>query len=231
MAAPRGISAAPTIEEEFNHLLDRALREQARWYERRLAELQGQLEIERERHARQFEMARQMYSHRFIETPRFEPWLTESDPRLSPVFFSAVRSDPESFNPGAIAPGEVITVSEPHVSFWEPHPEARARARKLLLDHLTPEQRQTYERNRYFHVRSSSGATWTVSEEVTRRLTDRHSFCIEIAEAVPVEDNLLMRKLLLETNEAEFLRVANDLTEMTAGHRGVAYYANMVIPR
>jgi hypothetical protein len=229
---------------------DRQMRAQREFYESQIANL-------RARYERQLEMARQVYSHRsIVESPSMidRVWMTESDPRLSPVFFSAHRIHPADFNPGAIAPGEVVSAPNRTVrwdnsdgrdrtAFYEPwlqpimrdyvfqpepyqriSPEARERARQLLLNHLNHDQRKYYKRAGKFLVRSSGGTTWELRLDRTTRLTDQHRFCVNIDEpGIPPEDHLLMRKLLLETNEPEFLRVANDLTEMQPWRRNWNY--------
>ncbi len=89
---------------------------------------------------------------------------------------------------------------------------ADQRAKDLLLSHLDPEQRNGWIEDGQFHVHGSAGGEYEIDEYEVRRLSDDHSFCLQIVgEMTPIDDAVLMRKLLLETNEPEFLRIANDL--------------------
>lgn len=96
---------------------------------------------------------------------------------------------------------------------------ADARADVLLNTILNAEQRTQFARNRFFEVvTGSTGAT--------RRYRIKHGwagnifllddkgreveiFCLHPHTPVPVADNLIAQKLLLETDEASFLRIAN----------------------
>lgn len=99
--------------------------------------------------------------------------------------------------------------------------EAKKRAEKLLTEHLSPPQREQLaakghfeldvisrngERRRYQIRRGWSGNVKQVCPSSGRIL---RSLCIHPRETVPVADNMLAQKLLLEANEEEFLRVAN----------------------
>lgn len=94
--------------------------------------------------------------------------------------------------------------------------EAKAKGRALLLSHLDDGQRATFEAGETFVVTGSAGSRycvhlgrqhniWSINED------NRHvrNYCIHVRDAVPDEDNVLAQTLLLESNEAEFLRVAN----------------------
>jgi len=95
---------------------------------------------------------------------------------------------------------------------------AHDRAEKLLLDYLTPEQRETYRRYGWFVVRGQSGNHYSIWKnnglycnicelgeygQIVSRL------CAHAAINVPMGDHLLTQKLMLEHHEAEFQRVAN----------------------
>lgn len=96
---------------------------------------------------------------------------------------------------------------------------AKKRAERLLLAHLSPEQRDEYERLQRFHVVGADGKLyrirrgWSHNVELIeesdegRFLTEQ--FCIHPIERVPDEDNLLAQKLLLETDPERFRRIAN----------------------
>lgn len=95
---------------------------------------------------------------------------------------------------------------------------AAERAERLLLAHLTPEQRETYSHNGWFVVRGQSGrrySIWTkdalfynVSELDDCGQAVLH-LCAHAAVNVPMGDHLLTQKLMLEHHEAEFRRIAN----------------------
>lgn len=91
---------------------------------------------------------------------------------------------------------------------------ADARARELLLSHCTEDQRAEWQRYLNMHITASTGVNYILDCRRAIRQTDAHEFCLQIVgESVPIEDAVLMRKLLIETNEPEFLRLANDLTD------------------
>lgn len=100
---------------------------------------------------------------------------------------------------------------------------AQKRARKLLVDHLTIEQRKTYEERHYFDVgvgdksyRIHHGTHGNVRlltriPDSARALVDPAevvSFCAQ-PDGVPTEDAMLAQKLMLETDERKFLEIAN----------------------
>lgn len=96
---------------------------------------------------------------------------------------------------------------------------ADAKARKILMEHLSPVQRDQYEKFGYFDL-DVGGRTYRIkkgwSGNVQRLGKDEknqdrvlESFCIHPRERIPEEDNLLIQKLMLETEEAEFRRIAN----------------------
>ena len=94
---------------------------------------------------------------------------------------------------------------------------AQKRARKLLTSALEPWQRKELKKKGYFHVYSSRGNIFRIAREFPFNVrlagdakASRIFFCLEAEDpAVPVEDIMLAQKLLLETNEGEFLRQAN----------------------
>lgn len=89
------------------------------------------------------------------------------------------------------------------------------RATRLLLAHLTPEQRGQYDHDHSFIV-NVKGRRYQVKEGWSgnvKRLNDAgavaESFCIHFGEMIPIPDLMLAQKLMLETDEAEFRRIAN----------------------
>jgi hypothetical protein len=94
---------------------------------------------------------------------------------------------------------------------------ARERAKALLLEHLTQEQRETFERNGWFVVEGGKSKTQyrinpnAHAGNVTQLKKDKAewSYCGHIDYRYPAYDNALAQKLLLEADEKAFLKVAN----------------------
>ena len=92
---------------------------------------------------------------------------------------------------------------------------ARARARELLLGVLDRKQQRELERDGHFHVETADGRRRyrlrpgrppiRVHGEDGRR----YSYCIHPSGHWPPDDVVVAHKLLLESDEAEFLRIAN----------------------
>lgn len=97
---------------------------------------------------------------------------------------------------------------------------AREKARLLLDQHLSPEQRQQLAAGGYFELQTISKDGERRRYQISRgragnvtRVDDqgRHlkRYCIHPGIACPDEDTMLTQKLWLETNEELFLRTAN----------------------
>lgn len=92
---------------------------------------------------------------------------------------------------------------------------AREKARLLLVDCLEENQREEFERDGYFHVETRDGTRryrlrpGGQPQRVMGEDGRRWSYCIHPSGGFPSEDVVLAQKLLLETNEEEFLRIAN----------------------
>lgn len=96
---------------------------------------------------------------------------------------------------------------------------AKTRARELLLQHLTPAQQETYRRNDWFIVEGGrsktkykiNGSHLTANIDVLDNQNKRtHRLCGHApAHKIPIADNLLAQKLMLEFAENDFLRIAN----------------------
>jgi len=97
--------------------------------------------------------------------------------------------------------------------------EARERSRALLLQHLTEEQRAMLTNRGWFiveggrsrtryRIRASSAAG---NVDVLGQLPDHvlHRLCAHCDLSLPLADQLLAQKLMLEASEDEFLRIAN----------------------
>lgn len=94
---------------------------------------------------------------------------------------------------------------------------ARARALALLRSHLTPAQRQTFATNKWFVVEGGrSKAKYRIRSHACagnieildgERVT--HRLCGHCDSSIPLGDQLLAQKLMLELDEDEFLKLAN----------------------
>jgi hypothetical protein len=88
--------------------------------------------------------------------------------------------------------------------------QARLRAEALLWAWLSPAQRRQYRARRWFEVTTASGRRYRVLRGAVVRLHPRGSgYCIEATSPVPVADEMLANKLLLETDERRFLATAH----------------------
>jgi hypothetical protein len=87
---------------------------------------------------------------------------------------------------------------------------ARLRAEALLWAWLSPAQRQQYRARRWFEVSTASGRRYRVMRGgVVRRDPRGSAYCIEATSPVPIADEMLANKLLLETDERRFLATAH----------------------
>jgi hypothetical protein len=92
--------------------------------------------------------------------------------------------------------------------------EAEARARRLLERNLSAEQRRTLAKSGFIDVRACGGRVYRLarSGSVARLSEDgkylTEQYCIVPTVAMPPEDRLLALKLMLETDEEEFLKTA-----------------------
>jgi len=88
--------------------------------------------------------------------------------------------------------------------------QARQRAEALLLAWLSPDQRAQYRTAGRFEVTTAAGHRYRVCPGGVVRLDPRGwAYCIEATTPVPVADELLAFKLLLETDEPRFLATAH----------------------
>jgi hypothetical protein len=88
--------------------------------------------------------------------------------------------------------------------------QARVRAEALLWAWLSPPQRRQYRTRRWFEVSTASGRRYRVLRGGVVRVDPRGSgYCIEATSPVPVADEMLAYKLLLETDERRFLATAH----------------------
>lgn len=88
--------------------------------------------------------------------------------------------------------------------------EASQRAEELLRACLNAEQRDQLTALDRFSVTVPSGRTYWIHRGYAGNVRSEGSrYCIHGPMDLPYADQMLMQKLLLETDEAEFLRVAN----------------------
>jgi hypothetical protein len=88
--------------------------------------------------------------------------------------------------------------------------QAGLRAEALLWAWLSPAQRSQYRARGWFEVTTASGRRYRVLRGGVVRLDPRGSgFCIEATSPVPIADEMLANKLLLETDERRFLATAH----------------------
>lgn len=90
----------------------------------------------------------------------------------------------------------------------------------LLLQNLTPEQRETFNRNKWFMVEGgrtkrqyrirNEGHLVANIDALDEQGRKTHRLCGHADErSIPMGDQLLAQKLMLENAEDEFLRIAN----------------------
>lgn len=96
-------------------------------------------------------------------------------------------------------------------------PEAKERARGMLLENLTEEQKKTFLENKWFIVeggKSKKKYRIRDSEDMVANVDDltdgKYLLCAHAGlNQVPVGDHLLAQKLMIEFAEDEFLKKAN----------------------
>ena len=111
--------------------------------------------------------------------------------------------------PGSLPPS-------PTKSEWR---EAATRSKEWLLEHLTDEQRADFESKKYFVVKGQkSGNSYrinTIASQMNIRLMPQdgahggRNLCVVSKDKnIPILDQVLMQKLMIETKEDEFLELA-----------------------
>lgn len=89
---------------------------------------------------------------------------------------------------------------------------ASERAERLLEACLTSEQRDQLRKENCFTVRGRSGNIYQIRRGRARNvfeLKSRRTYCCHPCDGVPDPDTMLSQKLMIETQEHEFLRLAN----------------------
>lgn len=93
--------------------------------------------------------------------------------------------------------------------------QAKVKAKKLLIEHLSASQQKEYEKLGFFKV-EVEGVLYQIMQgrsgnvrELDKAGKPIFSYCIHPRENVPDEDTMLAQKLLLETDLPTFKRIAN----------------------
>jgi hypothetical protein len=87
--------------------------------------------------------------------------------------------------------------------------QAELRAEALLESWLSPPQRAQYRARGCFDVVTPAGSRYRICPRKVVRLDARRSaYCIEARPWIPEADQMLAKKLLLETDERRFLATA-----------------------
>jgi hypothetical protein len=103
---------------------------------------------------------------------------------------------------------------------------AKARARRLLFSMLSPDQQKELDEKNHFHltVHSKDGTmkVYRIEHGYAGNVKllgpdgqPIRRYCIHADSRLPYEDQMLAQKLLLESNEQDFLRIAN-MTQLRA---------------
>jgi hypothetical protein len=94
--------------------------------------------------------------------------------------------------------------------------EAEERARELLLSVLDDENKERYEKSSHIIVKGRSGKSYKIKCGRVHNIyeLDQHGrevmqYCVHVINPVPNHDNVLAQKLLIETDEDHFQRLAN----------------------
>lgn len=105
----------------------------------------------------------------------------------------------------------------PHLIIPRPELTAKERARELLLTHLSSEQKEEFLLEGYFHVKGPSGRVYRITQGHSLNVLawgpqgeELGKYCLVHRQVqTPVEDQMLTQKIMLELDEAEFLKIAN----------------------
>ncbi len=93
---------------------------------------------------------------------------------------------------------------------------AREKAEVLLKENLDREQREQFDKTRWFYLISQSGKRYRIRhdwigniDEIDEKDMVVAGYCIHPQIEVPIEDSMLIQKLMLEGDEQRFLAIAN----------------------
>lgn len=95
--------------------------------------------------------------------------------------------------------------------------EAGNKAKELLLEHLTPAQKETFNKNKWFVVEGGRSKQQyrimaercSINIEVMDGKKVSHKLCAHLGHDIPLHDHILAQKIMLESAEDDFLKIAN----------------------
>lgn len=97
--------------------------------------------------------------------------------------------------------------------------EAQRKAQELLRESLDKEQQEQLEKTKWFFVIGQSGKRYRIRDGWSGNVDELNeedrivaTYCIHPQRHVPVEDSMLIQKLMLEADEPCFLQIANKTT-------------------
>jgi hypothetical protein len=139
-------------------------------------------------------------------------------PVYQPIF--ADRNSEPIYRPAIIRRRTVVEHARETVQRVHAVKDANAvkhRARRLLLSHLTQDQRRTFVENGWFIVEGGkSKQRYRIRDKNYAGNIDvldgdrvAHRLCCHASADLPVADHLLAQKIMLEIAEDDFLRMAN----------------------
>lgn len=89
-------------------------------------------------------------------------------------------------------------------------PASWLRAKKLFLSKLTDAERRRWSREGCLTVVASSGRRYTLRPyEAFNIRAGNEEYCLRVVGWIPAYDKLLAQRLLVESDEATFLSIAN----------------------
>lgn len=137
--------------------------------------------------------------------------------RLTAEFQQAIAAEMARLE-GDLLRNERWVVPPPLVPGKQPRNKARDKARRTLIRHLDAGQLKSFNRDGSFRVTARSGRRYTISTARSFNVVDEAgtAYCGQILN-VPIEDQMLAQKILLENDEEKFLRNANIMLEHTFG--------------
>lgn len=149
-------------------------------------------------------------------------WLYQGDLRPARMYQADPRPAPALVTPEEAATRRRIQAednarrAEANQRIQAEARQADEKARKLLVECLSPEQRASFEQHGYFDVQIADGRRFRIKKgwshnvfELNAEGKPLRSLCAHSREAVPEFDNMLAQKLWLEIDPDRFLQVAN----------------------
>ncbi len=146
--------------------------------------------------------------------PRLRPFLTELYQRAMGLWRRERGSSPDLTAPARL-PRLNRAVLIRLLGFSTLTPEAEARGLRLLLENLSPAQREQQERYGYFDViGGDTGSRYRIRQGFQLGLLDNKDrtkavFCFMPEGELPAGDVMLAQKLALELFESDTLKIAN----------------------